>query len=374
MQSSAFISDLIMESLLDNADEEKILVEAINYHVNLLKVKDIILLRKSVQGVFTLSSRYPQWRHVQEFGMNNAKILQTLKDLGRWKRIQHSHYEQFEGTKTLVLAGRIFLPLIRSYGINMGEEHLIMLVLHTRKGKKPRKKDRIEAGLSLAALMKVFAMRRQIGTLRNLVGAFAEEITQAYRNMPFEIESHIAPDYYSDMNQIIPIAFSAFLDEAVGPVGFVSSPFEFDLVLISRSIVASFAVVDFELVNISDFILNTSHQSLKIDGTTLTGTLMSLFFSRPMPSARGGFELHSLNIFVNEAYQSHLTSFAPAFKAHLYHFGKKYLQILEKYPSMIPSLSDSQLDQLKREVFGLITDLRVDLTTHLLNPPKSQSP
>ena len=359
-----------MEGLLEDADEERVLVEAISRYVDYLGVKDILLMRKNVQGIFAISSRYPRWRHVQEFGLDNAGVLQRLRDLRNWKKIQHSQYEQFEGTKTFVVADRIFLPLIRSYSVNMGEEHLVMLVLHTRKERKPKKKDRLGVGLSLAALMKTFAMKRQVKTLRNLVGAFAEEITQAYREMPFEIESHIAPDYYSDLNQIIPVAFTAFLDENVGPVGLVGSPFEFDLVMISRSIVASFAIVDFELVNISDFILNTSHQSLKIDGMTLTGTLMSLFFSRPMPSARGGFELHSLNIFVNEAYQSQMTSFAPAFKAHLYHFGKKYLQILEKYPSMIPFLSDRELDQLKREVFGLITDLRVDLTTHLLNPPK----
>lgn len=370
MESSALISDLILESLLEDADEETVLVKAINVFVEKLGIKDILLVRKSVQGVFAISSRHPRWRHVQDFGVDNARILQGLRDLGEWRKIQHSKYEKFVGTRTFVVANRIFLPLIRSYGVNMGEEHLIMLVLHTRKERKPPKKARMEVGLALASLMKTFAMKRQILTLRNLVGAFAEEITQAYRQLPFEVEAHIAPDYYSDMNQIIPLSFAAFLDETIGPVGLIGSPFEFDLVMISRSIVGSFAIVDFELVNISDFILNTSHQSLKIDGMTVTGTLMSLFFSRPMKDARGGFELHSLNIFVNGAYQSELTNFAPAFKAHLYHFGKKYVSILSKYPAMIPSLSDSELDQLKKEVFGLLTDLRVDLTTHILNPPE----
>ena len=360
-----------MEALLDKADEEDILVRAISHFVEEMGIKDIILLRKCVQGVFAISSRHPKWENVQDYGINNAKISTILMSLSKWKKNEYGDYEQYEGVKTMEVAGRVFLPVVRSYGYSQGEEHLVMLVLYTRKEKKPPKKQRIDAGLYMASLLKVYALKRHNETLKNLVGACAGEIKEAYEEMiPFKIENEEILDAdESKVGEIIPIAFGAYLDEAIGPLGLVGSPNDFELFMISRAIVGSFAIVDFDLVNISDFILNTSHQVIKIHGKSFKGTLMSLFFSRKMPQARGGYELHSLNIFVNDTYQNQMVSFAPAFKAHLYQFGDKYKHILQKYDNMIPELDNEELNSLKKKLLALISDLRLDLTAHLINPP-----
>ncbi len=356
------------QALFEEANEAELLINAIKVQKRKHVIKDFLLIRKEIQGLFAISSRHPEWKDVEKFDITHYDVVNVISALEEWKKEANSHYEKYEGIDTFETASRKLLPLLRTYGKQLGEEHLVCAVLELDYEVTPKLKLKLmEAGIQLATLLYIFAMKKQMRILTQLVSDFANEISEAYKEIPFQIKQGDHLIEIDKVNEIIPVAFTAFLDESIGPQGFVADPPDFDIILVSRAIVGSFAIIDFELVNRSEFILNTSHQAINIDGVEVEGTFLSLFYSRAIESARGGFELHSINIFINDKYQGHLLSFAPSFKAHFIYFGKLFKDLLQQYDKMLPQLNEQELKELREQSCEFIQKLRRELANHVIH-------
>ncbi len=324
-------------------------------------IKDVLIVKDNKNSITVFSGKYPHWQDIYNFGVTYKDIYSTLSEFSLLTNESHEGIKFYTERRVFKLVNRYYQPLLKTEKTTLSEEYIILAVLGSQDS-VIQLLPTSEKSLGLITILQIISVYQQNLILKDLLNYFANELIDAYKVIPFHLrevdKSRITPE---QMDEIIPVAYTAYFNEQLGPTAFVSSPRNYNMVNLSRQLVSSYTVIDFDFVIEAEFILNTSQQVVPEKGEFL-----SLFFVRDTSEARAGKELHSMNVIINEKYNFQLLQTMPLIKANLMVFGKHYKQMISELPTLIDKLDKGEKETLKSRISDLLFELRRDLATHII--------
>ncbi len=292
--------DLLSSLIRSDEPEEEILLKFIQRLSTVSRVRNIGFLRLTREKKSLLFDKQTmKWTTIdleEKIGNDPAQKLMEIARKG-WEGSFNISLIHFEEIDPIYSPLGVIFPLVKE------KDNSFFFIFVEPFGDKNPKVIEFPAKAILNTSFILLDSLLEKGESRKLLvelEKIARELQEAYTALPeVRREPITATLEQSTIDEAIPVAFWAYMDETMGPTFLVSDPPDFAKSQNLMNVVGPYSVIDFDLTARIGHVFSSSKFS-----TPTEGTMLSLFFVVPNPMARGEMEMHSLHVFISNIYEN----------------------------------------------------------------------
>ncbi len=356
--------DLLSRLLRSNEPEEEILLKFIQHLSTISRVKSVGFLRVMRDNDALLFDKQTmKWNTItleEKIGKDSAQRLIEIAQ-GAWEGKPNADATYLDEPDPIHSHLGVIFPLLKE------KDNSFFFVFVEPFGEKNPKVIDFPVKAILNASFILLDSLVEKGESRKLLvelEKIAKELQEAYTALP-EVRREPITDTLeqSTIDDAIPVAFWAYMDETLGPTFLVSDPPDFAKSENLMNVVGPYSVIDFDLTASIGHVFSSSKFS-----TPTEGTMLSLFFVVPNPMARGEMEMHSLHVFISHIYENAMIFASLEIRALMFQYREEYLKALESFGSSLVTdeIGERELEYFRSYVRDLLSRLREDTARYLL--------